>query len=57
MLSAILYVVLGYGLAQILSVKALKAMYAAVRKWIASFGKDGVGDSDDYKAGGSSSED
>lgn len=48
MIDALLYIAVGYGLAQVLSVARLKAIYAKLRGLAA----DGVGEADEYKAGG-----
>lgn len=48
---------IGYVAAQFLSVAKLKAAYAAVKAWLATLRKDGVGEADEYKVGGSSSDD
>lgn len=50
MIGNILCIAAGYALAQFLSIAKLKAL-------IARFRKDGVGEADEYKAGGTSSED
>lgn len=53
MINALIYIAVGYGLAQIVSVAKLKALYAKLRGLAA----DGVGEADDFKVGGSSSDD